>query len=708
MNRRLGARALEATSLDDSPAAATGPPRASDGNGAAGSGDRLESPVVTMSRKSGAKRKTPATDASEDGGSGDAAHRCMWTPLEDEIHHPRQVAASLDYYSNIAASQLKPPAWERVADAFNREFEEWKNCYPEMNLQVCFRDGKSCRSRWKYHVSLARTRRGEKTPFSEAEDEYIIYMQSQINNKWSQISALLSSESGIIRTDNDVKNRWNSKLARVVQQRLLDGPPLPTAPPIFPSKAHPKQQPQQKPCKRLREAPQLKPLVDSKLSSVVPMEEKAGWPAANALNQLRSVPAPIHSRLMALLGSKHEGLALHLAEPAAPKKLSATSSTPASQELPCNPISSSSRAASKPATLSRSSNLANIKQDPSARPTTDILRSSHRPAASANVSANQGPPKATAARWSRQAGLAEPSSKAKQPPAAALAGPGTFSDAMAQQFEDRENWRPMPDHHHIHHHHHARALAALTSAEVGGASQQLQQQQFHGQLGSLASPFGDSVVHHCPELYGGSSMELLPSDGAIAWCSDLMHDLGAGGRDGGTDNYKPQELRAEVGQAASASATQLSLLSSRSAESDNTLGPSAAVMDYMAVPMEAVLSPSKAQQLLPPPIPDLRASQIQQHPGRFPAPQDGGCRSPRRAAPSYLGGGGSSLLKDLLYNASGKPGQLLPHADPSSCSMDWESSPMKSLLAALPDSPESSPHTTAYGGRGLSVQPRRL
>ncbi|KAG2431234.1 hypothetical protein HXX76_009762 [Chlamydomonas incerta] len=44
-----------------------------------------------------------------------------------------------------------------------------------------------------------------KLPWSEAEDEAIVYAHAQLGNKWSQVSKLIPG-----RTENDIKNRWHS------------------------------------------------------------------------------------------------------------------------------------------------------------------------------------------------------------------------------------------------------------------------------------------------------------------------------------------------------------------------------------------------------------------------------------------------------------------------------------------------------------------
>ncbi|CAL9046036.1 myb-related protein 308-like [Musa acuminata AAA Group] len=107
-------------------------------------------------------------------------------------------------------------AWTKEEDerliAYIKVYGEgcWRSLPKAAGLLRC---GKSCRLRWINYLRPG-LKRGN---FTEDEDELIIKLHGLLGNKWSLIASRLPG-----RTDNEIKNYWNTQIKRKLIGRGVD------------------------------------------------------------------------------------------------------------------------------------------------------------------------------------------------------------------------------------------------------------------------------------------------------------------------------------------------------------------------------------------------------------------------------------------------------------------------------------------------------
>ncbi|XP_052206375.1 transcription factor MYB36-like [Diospyros lotus] len=131
-------------------------------------------------------------------------------------------------------ANVKKGPWSPEEDAKLKEFIDkygtggnWIALPQKAGLKRC---GKSCRLRWLNYLR-PNIKHGE---FSEEEDRIICTFYANIGSRWSIIASQLPG-----RTDNDIKNYWNTKLKKklmgMVQSSQRKPQPQPYPPPLQPS-----------------------------------------------------------------------------------------------------------------------------------------------------------------------------------------------------------------------------------------------------------------------------------------------------------------------------------------------------------------------------------------------------------------------------------------------------------------------------------------
>ncbi|XP_074315732.1 transcription factor MYB92-like [Silene latifolia] len=113
-------------------------------------------------------------------------------------------------------SGLKKGPWTPEEDELLTSYIEkhglgsWRALPKAAGLNRC---GKSCRLRWTNYLR-PDIKRGR---FTEEEEDMIIKLHSVLGNKWSRIAAHLPG-----RTDNEIKNYWNTHLRKKLLQMGID------------------------------------------------------------------------------------------------------------------------------------------------------------------------------------------------------------------------------------------------------------------------------------------------------------------------------------------------------------------------------------------------------------------------------------------------------------------------------------------------------
>lgn len=163
--------------------------------------------------------------------------KATWSKAEDQLltaiasnSETLQWSTIAKYFPNKTAPQLAG-RWEKVLNpnlikgSWTREEDQQIIDFVEKNgdkdwaklaLLLKGRTGKQCRERFKNHLD-PKLDHSEWTP---EDDQKLIQLHEQLGNSWTKIAMHFEG-----RTDNSIKNRWNSTLKKRIE-RIQRGEPI--------------------------------------------------------------------------------------------------------------------------------------------------------------------------------------------------------------------------------------------------------------------------------------------------------------------------------------------------------------------------------------------------------------------------------------------------------------------------------------------------
>lgn len=149
--------------------------------------------------------------------SQNSSSTISWSQLARSF--PNKTAPQLaGRWSKVLDPSLVKGSWTRAEDEIIMNYvnQNGEKDWSKLAEMLVGRTGKQCRERFKNHLDPNVIRQA----WTPQEDQLLIEFHNKLGNQWTKIASMMKG-----RSDNCVKNRWNSTIKKRLE-RMQKGEPL--------------------------------------------------------------------------------------------------------------------------------------------------------------------------------------------------------------------------------------------------------------------------------------------------------------------------------------------------------------------------------------------------------------------------------------------------------------------------------------------------
>ncbi|OHS94672.1 Myb-like DNA-binding domain containing protein [Tritrichomonas foetus] len=141
-------------------------------------------------------------------------HKKKWQTMAAHFNG-KTAQQIMNRWNKVLNPNLIKGNWTPEEDEILKQWvqEKGEKYWTKVAKQLPGRIGKQCRERWMNCLKPDINKKG----WTEEEDQQIIQLQSTYGNKWAKMAEIMHG-----RTDNQIKNRWNSVLKKRISLSVSD------------------------------------------------------------------------------------------------------------------------------------------------------------------------------------------------------------------------------------------------------------------------------------------------------------------------------------------------------------------------------------------------------------------------------------------------------------------------------------------------------